>query len=166
MNMVVGFSLFGLLVYGVIRIAKVKNVAEQITMTLIKPRIHRVSLSGMTFRSEVKINNPTQVSISLTKPVITLTCEGKKLTQSRSEDKVLNIEPLFVTMMDTIELEVGWTVLGAYITGIIKKIPDLISAYKSGNIGSPANVLGIPLEMTFSTYSNGIFYQSTPTNLI
>ena len=57
MNMVVGFFIFGLLVYGVIRIAKVKNVAEQITTTLIKPRVHKVSLSGMTFRSEVKFES-------------------------------------------------------------------------------------------------------------
>lgn len=68
--------------------------------------------------------------------------------------------------MDTIELEVGWTVLGTYITGIIKKIPDLISAYKSGNLNNLAKVMGIPLEMTFSTYSNGIFYQSTPTKIL
>jgi hypothetical protein len=166
MNKVIGFSIFGLLVYGAIRIAKVNSVAEQITTTLIKPRIHKVSFSGMTFRSEVEINNPTPGSISLSKPVITLTSKGKKLTQSRSEDKVVTIEPLSVTNMDTIELEVGWTVLGTYITGIIKKIPDLISAYKSGNLNNLAKVMGIPLEMTFSTYSNGIFYQSTPTKIL
>lgn len=165
MNKYIGLSLFGLLVYGAIRVARIKNVAEQITATLVKPRIHKVDLSGFTFRSEVKINNPTPDSISLTKPVITLTSEGKQLSQSRSENKVVTIAPLSVTMLDTIELHVGWTVLGTYITGVIVKIPELISAFKSGNLSSIAKVLGIPLEISFSTYTNGIYYQSTPIKL-
>jgi hypothetical protein len=29
-----------------------------------------------------------------------------------------------------------------------------------------AEALGIPMEMTFSTYANGIFYQSTPEKIL
>ncbi len=166
MNKVIGFSIFGLLVYGAVRVARIKNVATQISTHLVKPRIHKVDLSGLTFRTEVQISNPTPDSITLTKPVITLTTEGHQLTQSKPESTELTIQPLSVTMMDTVELKLGWTVLGAYIAGIIKKIPDLIVAYKCGDLPALAKVLGIPLEITFSTYTNGIFYQSTPTKLI
>ena len=166
MNKYIGLGIFGLLVYGAVKIAKVKNVAEQISTKLSKPRVHKIDFSGLTFRTEVKINNPTSDSLTLTKPVITLTSEGKQLTQSKSEDKEITIKPLSVTTMDTIELKVGWTVLGTYISGIIKKIPDLIDAFAKQDLGALAKVLGIPMERSFSTYSNGIFYQSTPTKIL
>ena len=59
MNKVIGIGMLGLLIYGAIRISKVKNVADSITTKLVNPRIHKISLSGMILRTEVKINNPT-----------------------------------------------------------------------------------------------------------
>ena len=91
---------------------------------------------------------------------------GKLLSQSNSENKTITIEPLNVSQIDTIELVIGWTTIGTFVTGILKKIPQLIAAFKPGSTNDIGQILGIPVEMTFSTYANGIFYQSTPQKVL
>ena len=166
MNKVLGIGLIGLGAYGLIKLLRMKNVSDSISTNLVNPRIHKVSFSGISFRTEVAINNPTRDSVKITKPVVTLTTNGKLLTQSASENKTITIEPLNVSQIDTIELVLGWTTIGTFVVGILKKIPQLISAFKPGGNTEISKILGIPVEMTFSTYANGIFYQSTPEKIL
>jgi hypothetical protein len=166
MNKVLGIGLIGLGAYGLIKLLRMKNVSDSISTNLVNPRIHKVSLAGISFRTEVAINNPTKDSIQITKPVVTLTTKGKLLSQSNSENKTITIEPLNVSKIDTIELVLGWTTIGTFVTGILKKIPQLIEAFKPGSTNDIGQILGIPVEMTFSTYANGIFYQSTPQKVL
>jgi hypothetical protein len=77
MNKLVGIGLIGAGAYGLIQLLRMKNVSDSISTKLVNPRVHKVSLSGMTFRTEVSINNPTRDSITVTKPVVTLTTNGK-----------------------------------------------------------------------------------------
>lgn len=166
MNKLVGIGLIGAGAFGLIQLLRMKHVSDSISTKLMNPRVHKVSLSGMTFRTEVSINNPTRDSITITKPVVTLTTNGKLLTQSASENKTITIEPLNVTQIDTIELTLGWTVISTFVVGILKKIPEIIQAHKAGKPTNMAEALGIPMEMTFSTYANGIFFQSTPEKIL
>ena len=71
-----------------------------------------------------------------------------------------------MSQIDTIELVIGWTTIGTFVTGILKKIPQLIVAFKPESSKDIGQILGIPVEMTFSTYANGIFYQSTPQKVL
>jgi hypothetical protein len=166
MNKFLSIGLIGLGAYGLIKLLRMKNVSDSISTNLVNPRIHKVSLSGISFRTEVAINNPTKDSIKITKPVVTLTTNGKLLSQSNSENKTIIIEPLNVSQIDTIELVIGWTTIGTYVAGILKKIPQLVAAFKPGSNSDMKQILGIPVEMTFSTYANGIFYQSTPEKIL
>ena len=61
----------GLGAYGFIQLMKMTNVRDSISTKLMNPRIHKVNLSGITFRTEVAINNPTKDSMTITKPVVT-----------------------------------------------------------------------------------------------
>ena len=92
MNKLVGIGLIGAGALGLIQLLRMKNVGDSISTKLGNPRIHKVSLTGMSFRTEVSINNPTRDSISITKPVVTLTTNGKLLTQSTSENNIIVIE--------------------------------------------------------------------------
>jgi hypothetical protein len=56
--------------------------------------------------------------------------------------------------------------LSGLISNIISKVPAVITAFKSGNKNNLVTQLGIPMEMSFSTYVNGLFYQSEPTKII
>ena len=98
------FTLIGVAAYGVYRLLQMKNVSDLVTVRLLKPRIHKVDLSGLVFQTEVAINNPTRDSVTITKPVVTLTSNGNMLSQSDSANLSYKIAPLSVTMIDTISL--------------------------------------------------------------
>jgi hypothetical protein len=166
MNKVLGIGLIGLGAYGLIKLLRMKNVVDSISTNLVNPRIHKVTLQGISFRTEVAINNLTKDSVKITKPVVTLSTNGKLQTQSNSENKTITIEPPNVSQIDTIELVIGWTTIGNFVTGILKKIPQLIAAFKPGSTNDIGQILGIPVEMTFSTYANGIFYQTIPQKVM
>ncbi len=166
MNKVVGIALGAGLVYGLVRLLKMQNVSDMSTMKMVNPRIHSINLGGLNFRTEVEVNNPSRDSIRITKPVVTLTSKNKFLTQSDAENKEIIIQPLAVTKIDTIELELSWSILAGLIKNIVTKIPAVITAWKSGNKKNLVAQLGVPMEMYFTTYVNGLFYQSPSEKLI
>ncbi|MCF8292492.1 MAG: hypothetical protein K9I70_01665 [Chitinophagaceae bacterium] len=166
MNKVLGIAIGAGLVYGMVRLLKMQNVSDVSTMKMVNPRIHSINLGGLTFRTEVEVNNPSRDSIRITKPVVTLTSKNKFLTQSNAENKEIVIQPLAVTKIDTIELELSWSILAGLIKNIVTKIPAVITAWKSGNKKNLVAQLGVPMEMYFTTYVNGLFYQSPSEKLI
>ncbi len=166
MNKVLGIAIGAGLVYGIVRLLKMQNVSDVSTMKMVNPRIHSINLGGLTFRTEVEVNNPSRDSIRITKPVVTLTSKNKFLTQSDAENKEIVIQPLAVTKIDTIELELSWSILAGLIKNIVTKIPAVITAWKSGNKKNLVAQLGVPMEMYFTTYVNGLFYQSPSEKLI
>ena len=167
MRQVLKYSLIGVAVYGVYRLLQMKNVSDLVNVRLIKPRIHKVDLSGLVFQTEVAINNPTRDKINITKPVVTLTSNGNLLSQSEGANLTYQIAPLSVTMIDTISLTLGWTTVAGMVAGILRRIPEIIAAARlPGDVTkNVTKAIGIPLEITFSTYANGIFFQSPPEKL-
>jgi hypothetical protein len=166
MNKLVGITLGAAAVYGIIRLLKMQNVGDQTNITLVNPRVHSINLGGLYFRTEVAINNPSKDSVKITKPVVSLKSKGKLLAQSDAENVQISIKPLGVTQIDTIELQLNWITLSGLITNIISKVPAVITAFKSGNKKNLISQLGIPIDMSFTTYVNGLFYQSEPSKII
>ena len=166
MNKLVGITLGAAAVYGIVRLLKMQNVGDQTNITLVNPRVHSINLGGLYFRTEVAINNPSKDSVKITKPVVSLKSKGKLLAQSDAENMEISIKPLGVTQIDTIELQLNWMILSGLITNIISKVPAVITAFKSGNKKNLISQLGIPIDMSFTTYVNGLFYQSEPSKII
>ncbi|MFN9110243.1 MAG: hypothetical protein ACK5XN_09265 [Bacteroidota bacterium] len=161
------FGLIGVAVYGVYRLLQLKNVSDLVTVRLVKPRIHKVDTGGLVFQTEVAINNPSRDVITITKPVVTLTSSGKMLSQSDGANLSYQIAPLSVTLIDTISLTLGWASVAGMVAGIIRRIPEIIAATRQGGdiTANVTKAIGIPLEITFSTYANGIFFQSPSEKL-
>lgn len=86
--------------------------------------------------------------------------------KSAAENKEIIIKPLGVTQIDTIELQINWMTLTGLISNIVSKVPAVITAFKSGNKKNLIDQLGISIEMSFSTYVNGLFYESEPSKII
>ncbi|MFT3738499.1 MAG: hypothetical protein QM786_07055 [Breznakibacter sp.] len=166
MNKWLKIGIAGGLVLGAIKLFKMKNVSEKMVSNLSNPRIHKVDLTGIYFRTEIKIQNPTKNSMSITKPAVTLTTNSKYITSNSPEQKEITIKPLTTTDIDTIELNIGWTTLAGYVTGIITKAPTIIAAFKKKDLKSIAAALVIPLEMKYSLYANGLFYESEPQKIM
>ena len=118
--------------------------------------------------SEAPVSNCTGNSVKLIVPQAPYINEipNNNIPEENAEDKIIVIKPLGVTQIDTIELQLSWTVLAGLLSNIITKIPSVIAAFKAGNKKNLVAQLGIPMEMSFSTYVNGLFYQSPPTKLI
>ena len=166
MNKLIGITLGAAAVYGIVRLLKMQNVGDQTNITLVNPRVHSINLGGITFRTEAAINTPSKDKVTITKPVVSVLSNNNLLTQSNAENKEIIIKPLGVTKIDTIELQINWMTLSGLISNIISKVPAVITAFKSGNKNNLVTQLGIPMEMSFSTYVNGLFYQSEPTKII
>jgi hypothetical protein len=166
MNKWVGITLGAATAYGIFRYLEMQNVSDQTNITLVNPRVHTINLGGLYFRTEVEVNNPSRNSVQITKPVVSLTSKGVLLSQSNAENKLIIINPLGVTKIDTIELRIGWMSLARIVTNIISKVPAVIKAFKSGNKKDLADKLGIPVDMSFTTYVNGIFFKSETTKII
>jgi hypothetical protein len=49
-----------------------QNVGDQTNITMVNPRVHAVNLGGLSFRTEVAINNPSKDTVKITKPVVSL----------------------------------------------------------------------------------------------
>ena len=162
------FTLIGVAAYGMYRLLQMKNVSDLVTVRLMKPRIHKVDLSGLVFQTEVAINNPTRDSVTITKPVVTLTSNGNMLSQSDSANLSYKIAPLSVTMIDTISLNLAWTSVAGMVAGIVRRIPEIVAAARTGGdvTKNVIQAIGVPMEMTFSTYANGLFFQSPAEKLI
>jgi len=166
MNKWLGIGILVTGAYGAYRLLNLKSISENISTRLINPRIHKINLSGVYLHTEVAINNPSRNSVTITKPVVSLLSENKLLSQSNAENKSISIRPLGVTQIDTIELHLSWTMIASMVANILPKIPAIISAYKSGNKSGILSQLNMPLSMSFSTYVDGLFFQSYPTKLI
>jgi hypothetical protein len=140
MNKLVGITLGAAAVYGMIRLLRMQNVGDQTNITMVNPRVHAVNLGGLSFRTEVAINIPSKDTLKITKPVVSVKSKGKLLSQSNAENKEIIINPLGVTQIDTIELQINWMTLSGLISNIISKVPAVITAFKSGN---KSNLVGL-----------------------
>ena len=166
MNKLLKIGIVGGLAFGAVKLFKMKTISNKMVSNLSNPRIHKVDLKGIAFRTEIKIQNPTQNSMTITKPVVTLSTNGKYITSNNPEQKSYVIKPLATTSIDTIELTIAWSALAGYVTGIVGKAPQLIAAFKTKDLKAMAKALAIPLEMKYSLYANGLFYESTPQKIM
>ncbi len=156
----VKIGIAGGLALGAIKLFKMKTISEKVVSNLSNPRVHKVDLKGIAFRTEIQIQNPTKNSMNITKPVVTITTNGKYITSTSPSQKTFTIQPLTTTAIDTIEIIIGWTTLAGYVTGVVGKIPSILASFKNKDLKSIAASLAIPMEMKFSLYANGIFYES------
>jgi hypothetical protein len=106
MNKLLGIGIAGGLVFGIIKLFKMKTVSDKMVSNLSNPRIHKIDLTGIAFRTEIKIQNPTKSSMTITKPIVTLSNNGKYITSNSPEQKNIVIEPLTTTDIDTIEIPI------------------------------------------------------------
>lgn len=166
MNNWLKIGIAGGLIFGAIKLYKMKTISDKVISSLSNPRVHKVDINGIVFRTEVKLQNPTKNDMVITKPVVTLTTNGSYITNNSPENKEFTIKPLGITNIDTVELVIGWTTLSGYIAGIILKIPAIIAAFKKKDLSTIASSLGIPLEMKYSLYANNIFFESDPQKIM
>jgi hypothetical protein len=166
MNNLLKIGIIGGLAFGAFKLFRMKSTSDKFVSSLSNPRIHKVDLKGIAFRTEIKVQNPTQNAITITKPVVSLSTSGKYITSNNPEQKSFVIKPLTTTNLGTIELSIAWTALAGYVSGIVLKAPAIIKAFGKKDTKAIGTALAIPLEMKYSLYANDIFYESTPQKIM
>ena len=134
---------------------------KNIAVSIYKPRIHSVTGSGIVFATGVKVNNPTGIKASITKPSITLLSNSLELGRSPAENKTVTINGLAESDLGTITITLEWLPLIRMIgTGI--DIPKVLEAWKAKSTAKLASAIKIPIEMTVSTYIDKTIFIKTP----
>jgi len=82
----------GFLYYGAKAMGALMVSDKSIIKTL-NPRIHKVDSTGIFIRTEIAVDNPTQQTIRINKPIVTLTSNGVYLANSIPEQKKIVIKP-------------------------------------------------------------------------
>ena len=66
MNKLLKIGMAGGLVFGIVKLLKMKRVSDKMVSNLSNPRVHKVDLTGIVFRTEINIQNPTTPRCRLT----------------------------------------------------------------------------------------------------
>jgi hypothetical protein len=154
----------GLALFFGSRLFGAKKVADKSIVRVLNPRIVKADGNGLLVRFDVAVDNPTNTSMRISKPVITLSSRGKYMASSVPQNKQYSIGPLSQTSLDFAEITLPWMTLSSYAAELISNIPTLIKSFQTqGRLSF--QMLSIPLEYKYSTYVNDLFYES-PLNPI
>ena len=165
MNKLAKIGLVGGLTLGAVWLLKLQVMSNKLMSKLSNPRIHKVDKSGIVFRTEIQLHNPTKNSMTITKPVVSISTLGTYITGNKPEQKKYIIKPLSTTMIDTIEIVIPWINLISYFSGILLQVPKIIVAFKAKKKEDILKHLSIPLDMKYSLYADGLFYESKPQKI-
>ena len=91
MNKWLGIGVLGLLSAGAFKLFHLKQFSDKLMINLSNPRIHKIDSKGLAFRTEILLQNPTKYQLTITKPYITITTNGKFVSGSTPEQKVLKL---------------------------------------------------------------------------
>ncbi len=147
------------------RFLSARELSDQSIVRTLQPKIQKVDGEGITVSTELVVDNPTNRSLTLTKPVVRLSSAGQFIASSRPEGKLIQIEPLTRTSLERVEITLPWQALGNYASGLLLRIPGWIAQFQSTG-GLNLQSLAIPLEYSYSTYINGAYIESTPIQLV
>lgn len=140
-------------------------LSKNITVELYKARIHSVSLQGIVFATGVRVKNPVNIKVSITKPSILLTSKGNQIGSSPIENKSVSIKGLSETDLGTIQLNLPWLPL-LQLLGSGINVAKVLEAWKSKNASTLAKAIKIPLEMAVSLYvDKSLFIKTQPVKI-
>ena len=165
MNKLAKIGIIGGLTLGAAWLMKLQIMSNKLITKLSNPRIQKVDQSGIVFRTEIELRNPTKNGMTITKPVVSISTDGEYITGNKPESKTYIIKPLSPLTIDTIEIVIPWLNLVKYASGILFKSSKIIAAYKANKKDEILSLLAIPLEIKYSLYADGLFYESKPQKI-
>ena len=160
MNKVLIFTAAGGALLWVSRMLSAKQMSENSVVRILRPRISRTNWYGVTISLDVAVDNPTNKSVTITSPVITLSSSGQHLASTSPTRNTFRIEALSQSMLNSVEIQLPWTSLVRYAGGMLTKFQELPDGQRT------LENLAIPLEYKYTTYVNGVLYESKPERIV
>ena len=142
------------------RMLSAKQMSENSVVRILRPRISRTNWYGVTISLDVAVDNPTKKSVTITSPVITLSSSGQHLASTPPTRNTFRIEALSQSMLNSVEIQLPWTSLVRYAGGMLSKFQELPDGQRT------LENLAIPLEYKYTTYVNGVLYESNSERIV
>jgi hypothetical protein len=160
MNRILLFTAAGGALLWISRMLSAKQLSDNSLVRILRPRISTTNWIGVTLLLDVQVDNPTNKSVFFTSPVVTITSKGQFLASSTPTRRSFNIEPLSRNQLSAIEVVLPWSSLIRYSGGMLSRFQNLPDGQRT------LENLTLPLEYTYSTYVNGILYESPSERIL
>jgi hypothetical protein len=160
MNKILLFTAAGGALLWVSRMLSAKQMSENSVVRILRPRISKTNWYGVSISLDVAVDNPTNKSVTITSPVITLSSSGQHLASTPPTRNTFRIEALSQSMLNSVEIQLPWTSLVRYAGGMLTKFQELPDGQRT------LENLAIPLEYKYTTYVNGVLYESNSERIV
>ena len=160
MNKFIVITAVGGALLWVSRMLSAKQMSENSVVRILRPRISRTNWYGITISLDVAVDNPTNKSVTITSPVITLSSSGQHLASTPPTRNTFRIEALSQSMLNSVEIQLPWASLVRYAGGMLTKFQELPDGQRT------LENLAIPLEYKYTTYVNGVLYESNSERIV
>lgn len=165
-----GVIVVGLAFFGIRRLLEYKTLSENVSARILKPRIHKIDLSGIDIAADIALNNPTKFTANVSRPVVTLFTGGRVLATSKADSKTYKVAGQQESSIGTLMLHMDWTTLIPVVgISLITKLYATISTWiKNGtkpDLPALGKALAIPLEMQTSLYVDSLFIKTPVTKI-
>lgn len=146
------------------RLLQLNKLAANVSVSLSKVRIHKVNLSGIEIATTAKVNNPSDVSVTIINPVVRLwNNKGGMIAESPSVNRSFPIAANRQSEVGEILLPLSWnTVLP--LMGI-KNIASIISLFSKGGTKGLLKSFTQPIAMSVIMQVEGMTIE-TPKTII
>lgn len=119
-NILIGTVAVGALLYGGRYLMKLNRLSDELESET-KVSIHKVSLSGIELRINVKLKNPSGGSLKVMHPFVKMIYAEKTVASSQVKDLNITIPKFSEVNLEPIEITLGFLNLATTVPGLIKE---------------------------------------------
>lgn len=144
------------------RMLQLNKLAANVTVALSKIRVHKVNLAGIEIAATAKINNPSNVSVTIINPVVRLwNNKGALIAESPATGQRFPIAANRQSEVGEINLPLSWTTILPLLG--IKDITSLIALFGKDGTKGLLKSFGSPIAMTVIMQVEGMTIETPKT---
>ena len=155
----------GLLAY---RAFQLNALAGNISTRITAVKVQSLSLSGLTIAIGIAVNNPTRSAVTISKPVVVLTSNGKYVGESDAEGRTFKLAAQKVSSLGDIAIRIPLTSAMTLFKGI--NLTGLFTAFKGQSLLTAAQAaisqMKVPIEAQVSIYADSLFVKLPATRVL
>lgn len=144
------------------RMLQLNKLAANVTIALSKIRIHKVNLAGIEIAATARINNPSNVSVTINNPVVRLwNNAGGMIAESPATAQRFPIAANRQSEVGEISLPLPWTTILPLLG--IKNIASLVSLFGKDGTKGLLSSFSSPIAMTVIMLVEGMIIETPKT---
>ncbi|MBS1773907.1 MAG: hypothetical protein JST82_13700 [Bacteroidetes bacterium] len=146
------------------RLLQLNKLAANVSVSLSKVRIHKVNLSGIQIATTSKVNNPSNVSVTIINPVVRLwNSQGGMIAESPASNRSFPIGANSQSEVGEILLPISWNTILPLMG--IKNITSIINLFSKGGTKGFLKSVTQPIAMSVIMQVEGMTIE-TPKTII